>query len=215
MKKIIALVGSRRKDGNTVTFVRSILDNLPKDKFVIEYIFPQDFIISPCVGCGSCFNQIKCVVKDELSILQKKILDSDLFVVASPVYLHYMTADLKLILDKCSWWAHIFRLQGKPIVVLSTCDSNGQRKVIDALSQIMTYMGGNVIATANASQFPDQLNNKTWIESVSLEINRRIIKFSNLPPQSNIFLERYFVCLKRSMLLRDEILQKKNWKMAR
>ena len=91
MKKIVALFGSRRKNGNTVSFVKAILGYLPKDECDIEYIFPQDFKISPCIGCGNCFEQIQCIAKDELYILQKKILDSDLLIVASPVYLHYMS----------------------------------------------------------------------------------------------------------------------------
>lgn len=50
MKKIVALFGSRRKNGNTVSFVKAILGYLPKDECDIEYIFPQDFKISPCIG---------------------------------------------------------------------------------------------------------------------------------------------------------------------
>lgn len=211
MKKMVVLIGSRRENGNTAAFVRAILDGLPKENYLIDYIFPQDFQISPCVGCGSCFSQIECVIKDELYLLQKKILDSDLFIVASPVYLHYMTADLKMILEKCSWWAHTLRLQGKPVVVLSTCNCNGQRKVIEALSEIITFMGGNVIATANGSQFPNQLNNETWLRSISQEINNRIQKYIELPPQSNDFLEEYFSNMKRCMIWRNDILKGKSF----
>ena len=70
-------------------------------------------------------------------------------------------------IDRCSWWVHTLRLQGKPIVVLSTCDCNGYRTVIEPLSEIMTFMGGNVIATANGSQIPNQLNNEQWLNSIS------------------------------------------------
>lgn len=209
MKRITVLNGSRRKNGNTATFVKKILDNLSADEFRIEYIFPQDYTIMPCSGCGSCFNNIRCVNDDGLTILQNKILTSDLFIIASPVYLHYMTADLKLILDKCSWWTHTFRLCGKPSVILSTCDSNGHKTVLNALSDIITYMGGNVIATANASQIPPQLNNEKWLNSVATEIAKRIEKFAYLPPQSNAFLEKYFVSMREVMLTRSEFLKKR------
>lgn len=205
MKRIVALIGSRRKNGNTVAFVRSILNDLSNEKYETEYLFPQDFNISPCMGCGRCFEEIECAVHDELPLLQKKILDSDLLVIASPVYLHYMTADLQLILEKSAWWTHTLRLQGKPIVVVSTCHSNGHRKVTEALSQMMTYMGGNVIATVNGSQFPNQLNNETWLKSIILEINQRIIKFSEIAPQSNDFLEKLFINLKQDMTFRSNM----------
>lgn len=207
MKKIVALIGSRRKHGNTVSFIQAILRDLPKEDYSIEYIFPQDFQIHSCIGCGSCFSTIECTIKDELPLLQKKILDSDLCIVASPVYVHYMTADLKIILDRCSWWVHTLRLQGKPIVVLSTCDCNGYRTVIEPLSEIMTFMGGNVIATANGSQIPNQLNNEQWLNSISDKISKRIKKYIELPPQSNKFLENNFSCMKQCMIWKDELLK--------
>jgi Multimeric flavodoxin WrbA len=212
MNKIVVLIGSRQKNGNTVTFARSILETLPRENFKIEYIFPQDFEISPCIGCKSCFKKIKCTMRDELPMLQEKILVADVFVIASPVYLHNITADLQLILEKSSWWAHTLRLQGKPTVILSTCQSNGHRKVIEPLSKIMTCMGGNVIATANASELPNQLNNSAWVKTISLEISKRILKFSALPLQSNEFLEESFINLKKNMLFVNEKLQKMNLK---
>lgn len=209
MKNIVALIGSRRKNGNTATFIRTILDGLTEEGYFIDYIFPQDFQISPCVGCGNCFSATECVIKDELPLLQKRILDSDLCIVASPVYVHYMTADLKRILDRCAWWVHTLRLQGKPVVVLSTCDSNGHRTVIEPLSEIMTFMGANVIATVNGSQVPNQLNNPTWLSSISEEIKRRIKKYIELPPQSNVFLEKNFNSMKQCMIWKNEILKGK------
>lgn len=79
--------------------------------------------------------------RDDISLLENKILSSDIFIVASPVYLHYMSGDLKMILDRLSWWAHTLRLQGKPVVVLSTNGSNGETSVTEPLSEIMTVMG--------------------------------------------------------------------------
>lgn len=205
MKKIVVLIGSRSKKGNTATFVRRILSDLPENGFEIEYLFPQDFQISPCLGCQQCFIRARCVQKDELNLLQEKILSADVFVIASPVYLHYMTADLKLILEKSSWWAHTLRLQGKPVVVLSTCGTNGHNTVIEPLSQIMNFMGGNVIAKSNAAQVPSQMDNENWLKGVADEINRRIIKYSDMPPQSNDLLEKIFYSAKWSMQKQEEV----------
>lgn len=65
-------------------------------------------------------------------------------------------------------------------------------------------MGGNVIATANASQYPERLNDNTWLNSVSIEISKRIIRYLYLPPQSNVFLEEYFLQLKKNMKLKSQ-----------
>lgn len=199
MKKIIVLIGSRRKTGSTSNFVKRLLEDLPKNQFEVEYIFPQDVSIKSCVGCHQCFVKAGCIQKDDLNMLQEKILQSDVFVIASPVYLHYMTADLKKILEKLSWWAHTLRLQGKPVVILSTCGTNGHKTVIEPLSRIMNWMGGNVIATANAALVPDQRRNEKWLREISQEISYRIIKNSGLNPQSNPFLEAAFCAAKQAI----------------
>lgn len=192
MKKVFVLIGSRRKEGNTIKLAKKITENLDRIDFKIEYAMPQDYIIKPCVGCNNCFINTKCSIQDDIELLQEKILNADVFMIASPVYLHYMTADLKLILDRLSWWAHTFRLQGKPVIVLSTCSSNGFTTVLEPLSNIITFMGGNVIATANAAELPNQINNEEWLDEVSQEISNRITKFAYLPPQSNSSIEKVF-----------------------
>ncbi|MHC5227886.1 flavodoxin family protein [Enterococcus sp. LJL99] len=204
MRKIFVLNGSRRKNGNTIKFIKSILKHINSELFEIEYAFPQDFKIKPCSGCHQCFINIKCSVKDEISLIQEKIVSADILIIASPVYLHYMTADLKLILDKLSHWTHLFKLQGKPVVVLSTCSTNGHNSVIDPLSNMMKLMGGNVIASANAAQIPNQINNEVWLEEVSKEISDRICKYAFLPIQSTICLDNVFKMTKSSILEQEQ-----------
>lgn len=205
MKKIFALIGSRQKKGNTITFVKKITEKLNKDKYEIEYGFPQDYNIKPCIGCNTCFTNCKCVSNDELEVLQMKILSADLFIIASPVYMHYFTGDLKIIFDKLSWWTHTLRLQGKPVIILSTCCTNGHMTVIKPLGELLSYMGGNVIATANAAQLPNQINNNKWLEEVSTEIVNRIEANIDLPPQSNKDIEKIFKNQKYIVSLQKEM----------
>lgn len=210
MKKVFVLIGSRRKEGNTSKFVKNITGKLDINKFEIEYAIPQDYKIRHCIGCHDCFINARCSIKDDIYLLQEKLLKSDVLIIASPVYLHYMTGELKLILDRLSWWAHTLQLQGKPVVVLSTCSSNGFTSVLEPLSNIITFMGGNVIATANAAEIPNQINNSEWLNEISHEIANRITKFAYLPPQSNKFIEKVFSSIKISMIQQGEICKNSN-----
>lgn len=211
MKTIFALVGSRQKKGNTAKFIKRIAESLSDNEFQVEYAFPQDYHLKPCTGCNTCFITTQCVSKDEINLLHEKILSADVLIVASPVYLHYMTADLKLILDKSSWWAHTMRLQGKPVVILSTCSSNGHNTVIEPLSKIINMMGGNVIATSNAAQIPHQIDNEEWLSDVSNQIAERIAKYAYLPTQSNKFLEEVFSITKLGMLQQEQVSKNNNF----
>lgn len=208
MKKILALVGSRNKNGNTQKFISSICDRLNDDQMEREFIFPQDYIINPCLGCGKCFRQAKCIQNDDLELVVKKILECNLLIIGSPVYVHYMSADLKKIIERISWWAHVLRLKGKPVVLLSTCSANGINTVIEPMDQYITMMGGNVIVRQNASEHPPQINSDLWLNKMANEISRKIMKFLYLPPQSNENLEKAFFLNKQRILRQIEAEEK-------
>lgn len=205
MKKIFVLNGSRRKEGNTASFIRKITGNLDKATFAVEYAYPQDYNIKFCDGDHNCFIDVEHDSGDDLEKLQNKILESDVFIVGSPVYVHSMTSDLKLFIERSAWWAHTLRLGGKPIVVISTCGSNGLKTVTEPLSEIMTFMGGNVIANANAVEVLNHFNNEIWLKEVTDTIVERIKKFAQLPPMSNKFLEGVFNGSKLNILEQLEV----------
>lgn len=214
MKKIFVYIGSRKKQGNTVKFTKSVTDRLNPNQYDIEYAFPQDYHIDFHDGNNNMFIDTNYSLKDDLKVLQNKILESDIFIIASPVYIHSMSADLKLFLERSAWWSHTLRLQGKPVIVMSTCSSNGVKTVIEPLSKVITFMGGNVIATANATQIPDRLNDKKWINEVTEEIVERIKKYSKLPNQSNKFLEKVFLGSKMNIKGQEELEKEEEVKLG-
>ncbi|HAP4227502.1 TPA: NADPH-dependent oxidoreductase [Enterococcus faecalis] len=199
MKKIFILIGSRNKKGNTFTFTNKLLSNL-YEKCDIEYAFPQDYKIEFCDGSNTCFFDTSYHLEEDLNKLQNKITKSDLLIIGSPVYVHSMSADLKLIIERLAWWTHTLRLQGKPTVILSTCGSNGSNTVLTQLRDIITFMGGNVIAATNASQFPNKLNNEEWIGDESRQLCKCINKYLSLGSQSNQILEKVFQTCKSNIL---------------
>ena len=199
MPKIFVLIGSRNTEGNTAKLARNIVEKLP-DTYRVEFGFPQDFNLNVIDGTNQYFTDTNYKVTEDLRELQDKILSCDIFIIGSPVYVHSMSADLKLIIENLSWWAHTLRLQGKPTVVLSTCGSNGFDTVIKPLSEVITFMGGNIIATANASQVPNQIDDEAWLSEVSGVIADRIQNFSRIGAKSNDFLERVFQGSKANIL---------------
>lgn len=192
MKKIFVLNGSRRKNGNTASFIKKITEKFDKSSYEIEFAFPQDYNITFCDGDERCFIDLNHNLEDDLEKLQNKILESDVLIIGSPVYVHSMSSDLKLFIERSAWWAHTLRLGGKPVVVISTCGSNGLKTVTEPLSEIMTFMGGNVIANANAIQALNHFNDEIWLKEVTDTIVERINKFVELPNISNKFLEDVF-----------------------
>ena len=101
MSKVVVLVGSVRKGGNTDLLARSFADGAGKDNDV-EIISIADVKVNPCRGCNACFSTEGnlCVQKDDMSWIYGKLAEADVLVIASPVYFYGISAELKAIIDR-------------------------------------------------------------------------------------------------------------------
>lgn len=99
--KILAINGSRRKNGNTSCLIQSLLTAAHKVGVPTEIIFLGDYNIGACIGCEGCGNSWECVIKDDFAQIVKKIDDADGIVLASPTYWYSVTSDMKRFIDRC------------------------------------------------------------------------------------------------------------------
>jgi len=81
MKKTLIINGSPRADGNTAALIAELRKSL--DGEVVELsAFRSN--IAPCTDCRGCWQDAKCVVHDDMSIIYDD--DFDNVVLAAPVY---------------------------------------------------------------------------------------------------------------------------------
>ena len=112
--KIVIINGSARK-GNTLTAINAFIKGA-SGKNEIEVIQPDKLDISPCKGCGVCQCNKGCVDQDDTNPTIDKIVAADMILFTTPVYWWGMSAQLKLVIDKC----YCRGLQmGKRLVLLS------------------------------------------------------------------------------------------------
>lgn len=101
MSKIVILVGSVRKDGNTEILAKAFAEGARKNNKV-EIISVADYNINPCIGCNSCFDREghKCFQQDDMQHIYSKLAEADVIVAASPVYFYGISAQLKAVIDR-------------------------------------------------------------------------------------------------------------------
>lgn len=101
MSKIIVLVGSMRKGGNTDLIAQSFAKGAGENNEV-EIISVADYKVNPCIGCNSCFTREgnNCFQDDDMKIIYEKLKSADMLVIASPVYFYGISAQLKAIIDR-------------------------------------------------------------------------------------------------------------------
>lgn len=101
MSKIVVLVGSMRKGGNTDLLAQAFIEGARKNNDV-ELVSVADYKVNPCIGCNSCFTREDntCFQNDDMSVIYEKLRAADIVVIASPVYFYGISAQLKAIVDR-------------------------------------------------------------------------------------------------------------------
>lgn len=98
--KILGVIGSPRKKGNTHILVSRILDGAKEEGADTEIIFLNDLDIRECDGCHSCWKGRQCSKKDDMNVLYPKIIESDIIIFGTPVYWYGPTALMKCFIDR-------------------------------------------------------------------------------------------------------------------
>ncbi|VMX10449.1 putative reductase [Streptococcus pneumoniae] len=145
MKKIFFFIPLRKEESRVWNSINDII-RIIHEKTEVEIILrtPVNSKIKTCIGCEMCFRRGKCTLDkhdDDMSMIKREMLESDILVLTSPVYLHNLNADMKNFLDRIAYWTHMMRLAGKQGIAISYSDTNGEEYVYDYLNKIINYMG--------------------------------------------------------------------------
>jgi multimeric flavodoxin WrbA len=99
--KVLGLVGSSRKLGNTEILVKEALSRASENGCEISLIRLTDLHIIPCNGCMSCvFKKAPCRIKDDMNFLLHHLLACDALVLGAPAYLLAPAGIVKMIMDR-------------------------------------------------------------------------------------------------------------------
>jgi len=103
VKKVIVLLGSPRKRGNSAILAARIAGGAKRAGAKVETVFLQELDISPCTSCYACQKRHSkgCAINDEMQEIYPKLLAAEAWVIASPVYWFTMSAQTKLFMDRC------------------------------------------------------------------------------------------------------------------
>ncbi|MBI3376973.1 MAG: flavodoxin family protein [Nitrospirae bacterium] len=122
--KVIAFLGSPRKDGNTELLLNEAIKGIIASGDSAGREIPGSAVqifnlnlmkISPCQDCGGCDETGKCTVEDEMSQIYNTIKTADRIILASPIFFFGLSAQTKIMIDRCqAFWCEKYLLK-KPI----------------------------------------------------------------------------------------------------
>ncbi len=101
MKKVVCILGSPRKSGSTATIAARFLEVAEAQGAEIRSFHLNSMSYKGCQGCMACKRgSEECVLKDDLSEALTAARESDVLVMASPIYFGDMTAQIKAFIDR-------------------------------------------------------------------------------------------------------------------
>ena len=100
--KILVFNGSPRPNGNTAKMIavfKEGAENAGSAVTVIEVCKKQ---IHGCIACEYCHTNGngQCIQKDDMSEVYDALKDTDMIVLASPIYYHGISGQLKCVIDR-------------------------------------------------------------------------------------------------------------------
>lgn len=100
--KIVVINGSPRKHGATAFLLNKLVNALSKFSDVeVQMYHASDMNMKFCQGCCRCYEIGSCFLKDDLDFLSEKIQKADGIILGSPTYACNVSAQMKLIIDRC------------------------------------------------------------------------------------------------------------------
>ena len=140
--RVLGIVGSPRQGGNTDILVDQVLTGAEEMGALIEKVILNKLNINPCQACNSCYKTGKCMQDDDMEELLKKMLDSDLWVLGTPVYWWGPKAQFKTFLDR--WYCPKHEsFKGKHVILVIPLggSSTYAQHTVGILTDVCNYLG--------------------------------------------------------------------------
>lgn len=100
-KKVLVISSSPRRGGNSDTLCDQFISGAQSAGNKVEKIVVRDKKINFCVACEACQrNNGQCAIHDDMSEILDKMVESDVIVMATPVYYYSMDGQLKTLIDR-------------------------------------------------------------------------------------------------------------------
>ena len=143
MGKILGIVGSCRRTGNSEILVKAVSE-AAGDGHSLELLRLADFHIKQCRGCYKCtLPGGKCILDDDLNFIIEKMVEADGIIISTPTYVRGPAGIVKTLGDRVIAIAqHLDELWKKPAVVIGAHGPAGDEGYALTATIALTRMMG-------------------------------------------------------------------------
>jgi multimeric flavodoxin WrbA len=114
--RVLGLAGSPRRGGNTDLLLAEVMKGAQSKGAEVKAIILNDLKMIPCQHCDACFEAGACRFNDDMQMVYKELEKADRIVLASPVQFMGVSAQAKIMIDRCqALWARKYILKQPPL----------------------------------------------------------------------------------------------------
>jgi multimeric flavodoxin WrbA len=145
--KVTAFLGSPRIEGNTDLLLRETLRAIDAAGHEIQLFKLNYMNIRPCQNCGGCEKTGTCVIKDDMGEIYNAIRGADRIVLASPIFFFGVSAQTKMMIDRCqAFWSEKYLL--KKTIPAGPFGRKGLLLLVGGMKKEIGIQCSNATATA-------------------------------------------------------------------
>jgi multimeric flavodoxin WrbA len=182
--KVLALMGSPRKKGNSATLANQIIKGTKSTGASVDKVFLNERDISPCQACYACqrTDSRGCAIDDEMQPIYRKLVKSDAWIITSPVYWFTMSAQTKIFIDRCfallAYKNHAFK--GKRIAIaMSYGDADpfisGCANALRTFQDAFNYAGATIVGMVYGSaEKPGEITSNTALMKQAKMLGKKL-----------------------------------------
>lgn len=111
--RVIAFLGSPRKDGNTSILLEEAIRGVEEGGHAVRLYKVAQMKIRPCLNCGGCEETGECIIEDdEMPKIYAAIRAADRIILGSPIFFSGVSAQAKAMIDRCqALWCEKYLLK--------------------------------------------------------------------------------------------------------
>jgi NAD(P)H-dependent FMN reductase len=152
--RVLGIVGSPRRGGNTDILVDEILKGAREAGAETDKVLLAELDVAPCQACYACRSTGECVIRDDMCSLAEKMKASRVWVIGTPVYWWGPSAQMKTFVDR--WFAlaggagHPEMFEGRRVILavpMGDTDAGTGRHVVGMFTDALEYVKASLVAS--------------------------------------------------------------------
>lgn len=179
--KIIGIVCSPRKGGNTEILVSEVLAGAHSEGAETELVTLADKKIEFCDACSECEKTGKCHIQDDMQPIYEKLEKADGMVIGSPVWYWSINGQAKTFLDRLLCMQHPYKkLLNKVAAAVVVAGRQGRTRSLDIIVDILRYHRMIIADTIDGLGYdPGQVRRDLRAMKTSWELGREMVQLVN------------------------------------